>query len=319
MPRFIAGVGVALNAQVVTAAVAANAPAINAPTVETYTGPLAVGGVGSTVKLTLNGVDYVQEYAASAAITAGLLAVVCANGTQDKWAFTVQNAAVGDQNVIVNIPSDPLSPFTIPITGGDSAAVSAGKIRAGLAGATVYTVGGGGSAILLTKAVAGAVVTGPSMASLGNQTYTTTNSVPGRAGQTAWTVTAPTAAITIAHAVAGATTDTVTSAVTGTLTLTLTKSIVGYDALTATAGASLATCRAVGGTVRAKLNAGTSYDLEVYTYQTSTGWAKDLTFGTKTVAATGTYNWTPSGAQAYARVSNFVGGASATVTLETPS
>lgn len=327
MSRFIPGIGVALNAQVVAAAVAANAPALNTATVETYTGTVAGGAAGSTVSLILNGVTYAQDFDTSAANSADKLATACGSGTFDKWFFSVAGGnAVGTETITVTIPGDAggntgTGVWTYNPAAGRTNTQMAGDLRTLINTtfpATTYTAGGGGTGVSLTKNARGVGVTISTTAD-GALTATIAHSIVGVAGQTAWNVTALAGALTIAHATAGATTDTATSSVTGTFTLTLTESIIGYDALAATAGASLVLARSSGGTVRAILNAGTSYDLEVYTYLTGSGWAKDLTFGTKTVNASGTYNWTPSGEQAYARVSNFVGGASATVTLETPS
>lgn len=316
--RYIPGAAVPLNQRVVTAATSANAQPLNTATVETYTGTLAVGATGSTVSLILNGVTYKQEFSTDAATTAGLLATACGSGTYDKWSFTVSNTASTAQTWTVTIPGDPLSPFSIAIANGDSAATAAGKIRTGLAGATVYTVSGGGSAFSLTKAARGAGVT-VSASSSGNQTATTTHSIVGVAGQTAWNVSAVGAALTIAHATAGATADTATSAVTGTFTLTLTESIVGKNALLAGSGVSLFGVMAANGTAVALLNAGTSYDLQLWNRFDGIGWKQDATFGTKTVNASNAYLFTVQGIETYAYVSNFVGGGSATVTITTPS
>lgn len=88
--------------------------------------------------------------------------------------------------------------------------------------------------------------------------------------------------------------------------------------LAATSGAFVGQSRNATGSIEAFLNAGTSYNLDVWGYDDSLGvWVHDLTFGTKTVVASGSYTVQMNGSRMFAQVSTFVGGASATVKLTT--
>lgn len=323
--RYVPGAGVRLNRKVVNAATAANAQPLNTATVETYTGTLAGGAAGSTVALILNGVTYAQDYDTSAANSADLLATACASGTYDKWFFSVSGGnAAGTETITVTIPGD---------TGGNTGTgvwtynPVAGRTNTQMAGdlrtlinttfpSTKYTAGGGGAGVSLTKNLRGVGVTISTTAD-GALSATISHSIVGVAGQSAWTVSALAGALTIAHATAGVTTDTVSRTVSGTFTLTLTESIIGGDVLAAGSGVPLFGVLAANGSVVALLNAGTTYELEIWNRFAGVGWQKDGTFGTKTVAANTAYSFAIQGLETYAYVKTFVGGASATVTITT--
>ncbi|CAB4162061.1 hypothetical protein UFOVP777_19 [uncultured Caudovirales phage] len=108
---------------------------------------------------------------------------------------------------------------------------------------------------------------------------------------------------------------------TGTGTFTTVHTNTGSLAgIASNAGLSLAGSIATTGTAVCKLNAGTSYHLEIWYRDASNVWTKDATFGTKTISGNASHAFTiPIGAmRVYAYCSTYVGvGASATVILTT--
>lgn len=103
-----------------------------------------------------------------------------------------------------------------------------------------------------------------------------------------------------------------------TLTITPATTIALNPPMSASSGVGTSTSVLASGTLECLLNAGTSYDVEVWSYdEVSAVWLKDLTFGTKTITASGVYTVSLNGTRAFAYVDNFVGGASATVVFRT--
>lgn len=103
-----------------------------------------------------------------------------------------------------------------------------------------------------------------------------------------------------------------------TLTITPATTIPLNPPLSASSGVSVSSSILASGTLECLLNAGTSYDVEAWSYDEILGdWLKDLTFGTKTITASGVYSVALNGSALYAFVDNFVGGADATVIFRT--
>lgn len=95
--------------------------------------------------------------------------------------------------------------------------------------------------------------------------------------------------------------------------------VPGQDPFEAWRGYSLAGAKAATGSVECLLNAGVSYDLQIWTRDASIPpvWSQDAGFGTKTIVGNATHTFTVSGVRVYAFVDNFVGGADASVVIST--
>jgi len=103
-----------------------------------------------------------------------------------------------------------------------------------------------------------------------------------------------------------------------TLTITPATTIPLHAPLTGADGVATSGSVLASGTLECLLNAGVSYDVEVWSYDSTLAqWLKDLTFGTKTIVASGVHTVALNGSRAFAFVDNFVGGADATVIFRT--
>lgn len=103
-----------------------------------------------------------------------------------------------------------------------------------------------------------------------------------------------------------------------TLTITPATTVVLIAPMAATAGTPIGASALATGQLECLLTAGTSYDVRMWSYDAQLGlWLQDLTFGTKTITASGTHQFGLNGSRAFAQLLNFVGGGEASIYLRT--